>query len=285
MPKLSIITVSFNDIDNLVKTAKTVFEQSYKNIEYIVIDGGSSDGTADFIKCNEKKISHWIIEKDEGIYDAMNKGITLASGDFLCFMNCGDYLVDKCVVENVAKKISADNINTSSIIYMDFRRNGIVHRQWKNNLEFYLYLGPICHQSLFIGKDVFANVGKYDLRYKITADHEHNLRSYKSEIPFVYFDHVFCCYAGGGLSELKSSKKAVEAEKKKIRSLYFTRRQRVLFEIMFRLTFPSVREILFPNGLVSPVRNRCRKMSSLILPHKDIASNINKQTFEIRSKK
>ena len=88
--RLSIITIVYNNKDNLIKTIKSVREQTYKNIEYIIVDGGSTDGTVDVIKQNPDLIAKYITEPDDGIYDAMNKGLKLATGDYLWFMNSGD---------------------------------------------------------------------------------------------------------------------------------------------------------------------------------------------------
>ncbi len=91
-PSISIVTVVYNGVDLLEGTILSVIQQSYPNIEYLVIDGASTDGTLDIIQKFESKISTWISEPDKGLYDAMNKGIKMATGDFICFMNCGDKL-------------------------------------------------------------------------------------------------------------------------------------------------------------------------------------------------
>ena len=93
--KISVITVVYNGIDLLRGTMESVFAQTYPNIEYIIIDGNSNDGTLELIKENESKITKWISEPDKGLYDAMNKGIKLATGDFLWFMNAGDRIFAK----------------------------------------------------------------------------------------------------------------------------------------------------------------------------------------------
>lgn len=89
-PKISVITVSFNRLQELRETFSSIISQTYKNVEYIIIDGASEDGTVDFLHQNSVNISYWISEKDAGIYDAMNKGALVATGDWIIFMNCGD---------------------------------------------------------------------------------------------------------------------------------------------------------------------------------------------------
>lgn len=104
-PKATIITVSFNAVNDIEKTLLSVINQTYHNIEYIIIDGGSTDGTVDIIKKYSNKISYWISEPDKGIYDAMNKGIKKATGDWINFMNCGDLFAKNNVIEEVFKQI------------------------------------------------------------------------------------------------------------------------------------------------------------------------------------
>ena len=99
--KLSVVTIVYNDIQHIEKTILSVLGQSYSNIEYIIIDGGSNDGTIDLIKKYSDNISFWLSEPDNGLYDAMNKGIENVSGDFICFLNSGDLFYDNNTVENL----------------------------------------------------------------------------------------------------------------------------------------------------------------------------------------
>ena len=122
-PKVSIITVVYNGIEFLEETIKSVIAQTYPNIEYIIVDGGSKDGTLDIIKKYEAHISKWISEPDKGIYDAMNKGIDLATGDWQNFLNAGDSFVDN----NVLEKIFTTNLENITLVYGDIiaiRENG-----------------------------------------------------------------------------------------------------------------------------------------------------------------
>lgn len=113
--KISVVTVCYNAVDQIEETIKSVVGQTYQNIEYIVIDGGSTDGTTDIIRKYSDKISYWISEPDNGIYDAMNKGIHVATGDYINFMNAGDYFSSASAISDVVKQINA----TNDIIYGD----------------------------------------------------------------------------------------------------------------------------------------------------------------------
>lgn len=112
--KISVITVVYNDVKHIESTIKSYLSQTWANKEYIVIDGGSNDGTAEIIKQYSDKIAYWCSEKDEGIYDAMNKGISHATGDWINFLNCGDFYVDAYSLENSLK---VEDIENTDIIY------------------------------------------------------------------------------------------------------------------------------------------------------------------------
>lgn len=164
--KISIITVVFNDVNNIQKTILSVINQSYNNIEYIVIDGGSTDGTLDILNQYKDKISVLISEKDNGIYDAMNKGIKYSTGDWVLFMNCGDYFYSRDSV----KQVFTLNLDSRYDIILG---SAYVHSYWG---DFYLKVNKenkiwkrFVHQSLFSRRSLNLEF-PFDLEYKSAAD-------------------------------------------------------------------------------------------------------------------
>ena len=117
---ISIVTINLNNLEGLKKTFQSVFSQDYTNFEYLIIDGDSKDGSVDLIRLNNKKISYWISEEDKGIYDAMNKAITQAKGDYILFLNSGDYFsgIDS-LSKLVGTKIDADIVYGNIGMYKD----------------------------------------------------------------------------------------------------------------------------------------------------------------------
>lgn len=170
LPKVSIVTVVFNAEELLEKTIKSVINQEYKNIEYIVIDGGSTDKTLKIIKKYEKYIHYWISEKDEGIYDAMNKAIKIAQGEWINFLNAGDFFCDN----HVLSKINFLAHSNKSLIYgdhiaIDSDGNQQLHLAYEftvDNIE-KLTTRVACHQSMFFKH---KEIPLYNLKYKLKSE-------------------------------------------------------------------------------------------------------------------
>ena len=166
--KVSIITVCYNAILGIEKTIKSIVGQTYPEIEYIVIDGGSTDGTLDVIYKYRDKISYFVSEPDGGIYDAMNKGIGVATGEWINFMNAGDKFSSDTILETVF----GDDINKEiGVIYGDVcvkDLKGSVYVQPAMPLIFLNRAMPFCHQSSFVKKEI---IKEFDLKYKICADY------------------------------------------------------------------------------------------------------------------
>ena len=179
----SIITVTYNALKALDKTILSIINQEYNNIEFIIIDGDSDDGTVDLIKQYESKINYWTSKPDNGLYDAMNKGIAAATGDYVWFLNAGDILKNEKVVANIAH-ISEKNM-IPDIIYgetdlIDADGNVFAERRlkvperltWKSFKMGML----VCHQAFIVKRDI---VQEYDLQYQFSADFDWCIRCMK----------------------------------------------------------------------------------------------------------
>ena len=197
----SIITVVFNADEHLEATIESVINQTYNYIEFIVIDGGSSDRTISILEQYNMCIDYWMSEVDKGIYDAMNKALRLCSGDLVYFLGSDDILSNPNVIDSVANFVTKNQLNRqSSMLYGDVfnRLSNVVKRQPKSIFSF-AYLN-ICHQAIFYNREMLLNLGGFDIRYTISADHVVNLKLWNSGS--FYMPIEVCNYAGDGVSFL-----------------------------------------------------------------------------------
>lgn len=202
--KVSIITVCYNCENLIEKTIESVIFQSYPNIQYIVIDGGSTDGTLDVIEKYSSHIDTLISEKDNGIYYAMNKGITHANGDIIYFLNSGDFLYNNNVIEIICTKFN--QFPDSDIIYGDailFDENSSQRLSLYRPTPLHVLTRcGICHQSLFAKRSLFNSSEPFNTEYHIYADYEWLLRSIILEkCHLQYFNTPVVYYMMGGLSQ------------------------------------------------------------------------------------
>ena len=167
-PKISIITVCYNAVELIEKTIQSVLSQSYDNIEYIIIDGKSTDGTVEVIQRYAGRLAHWSSEPDGGIFDAMNKGLGLATGEWVNFMNAGDWFYDDDVVAQIVEKIDSK----LTIIY----GNTLYRREKDDAIEtaceptYLLRNMPTSHQSFFVRTSLAQDIG-FDTSYRYAADY------------------------------------------------------------------------------------------------------------------
>jgi glycosyltransferase involved in cell wall biosynthesis len=203
--KVSIITVSYNSANTIEETLKSVLHQSYQNIEYIVVDGDSKDGTVDLIKKYEKKFNgkmKWLSEKDEGIYDAMNKGIKLASGDIIGILNSDDIYYNNTVIENIVSifQQSKADVVYSDVYFFNQSKDKII-RKWKarkGKVE-YGWIPP--HPGVFLKRYVYDVKGLFEKSFKIAADYDFLLRVFLDEsLKKVYYQKCTVLMRYGGTS-------------------------------------------------------------------------------------
>lgn len=175
--KLSIITVCLNNKEGLDETIRSVISQTFKDYEFIVIDGGSTDGSAEVIRKYEDKISYWVSEKDSGAYYAMNKGITRANGEYCLFLNSGDCLYADDVLQEVFK-----NNYHQDIIYGNMKINWGQGKAsigtMPDKITFYqMFTDTLWHPVSFIKRGLFERFGKYNESYRIVADYDFFFRT------------------------------------------------------------------------------------------------------------
>lgn len=165
-PLLSIITINLNDVNGLKKTINSVINQTFQDFEYIIIDGGSSDKSIELIQNNNERINYWVSEKDSGIFNAMNKGIKVANGTYLLFLNSGDVLNGSSALQDF---ISSPDFE-GDIIYGDYKfENG--EKIYPDKLTPYFFIkSSLPHQSTFFHRSVFEKIGLFDEKYTICAD-------------------------------------------------------------------------------------------------------------------
>ena len=174
--RISIVTVVYNGEKTLEKTIQSIISQSYDNIEYIIIDGASKDGTISIIKKYESKIAYWKSEPDKGIYDAMNKGLQKATGDFLIFMGADDLFIDSDVISNFVEKIKGKD--WSRVYYGNVTKVSTNERYDGLFSKEKFAIRNICHQSIFYPKNIYK-ANTYDLKYKLWADYVYNFKLFK----------------------------------------------------------------------------------------------------------
>jgi len=200
-PKISVVTVVYNSAALIENTVKSIINQSYSHIEYIVVDGGSTDGTIDILNRYKKNISTLISEPDRGIYDAMNKGIRLATGDFLVFINSGDKFSSHDILEKI---FSAKESSSADVIYGDTDitdgEGNIIHSRrhrppeslnWKSFKHGML----VCHQSFIARRSLVEN---YDLNYRYAADFDWCIRILKKSKSVYNSRQVVSLFLEGG---------------------------------------------------------------------------------------
>lgn len=168
-PKISVITINFNNKYGLEKTLESVTSQDYTDYEYIVIDGDSTDGSKDLLETYSKNIAYWVSEPDKGIYHAMNKGIAAAKGEYLIFINSGDHFYHADTLSSAEQFLSQEDI-----IYGNLEVVQGDHKYLKNYSQdltlFYFFYESLPHPATFIRRDAFEKYGFYDEQLKIVAD-------------------------------------------------------------------------------------------------------------------
>lgn len=234
---ISIITVVFNGEKYIEDTIKSVINQTYKNIEYIIIDGGSTDGTLDIIKKYESKIAFWLSEPDNGIYDAMNKGLRKAKGYYAGLINSDDFYEPDAVqviVNEIYNMPDVDilfgNINIINP-YLNEKKLQTYKKGQKLEKSF-----SIWHPSVFVRKSVYETYGYFDLSYSLAADYELLLRFYKNKCKFRYINKTISNFREGGVSFYNKNLiyeryRIMQTHTSKLNAYYFLTKDKIVYTL------------------------------------------------------
>jgi len=207
--KLSIITINYNNITGLQRTIDSVISQTWLDFEWIVIDGGSSDGSRELIEQKSNHFSYWVSEKDNGIYHAMNKGIKKAQGDWILCLNSGDWLYESCTL----KDVFSNNYDGYDVVYGNMTAIGNEGQRvllYEEPISlYYFYNNQICHQASFFRRKLFEEA-LYDESYKIAADWAYCIDLVLKGIKFYHINQMVTYFDDNGISSKVSSEKTNE---------------------------------------------------------------------------
>jgi len=231
MLQLSIITVCFNEVQTIERTLQSVVSQTFRNFEWLIIDGGSTDGTIEILNRYKTHFAQFISEKDNGIYNAMNKGIKLTKGEYLYFLNGGDYFFNNKVLSDIFSQSIEKELVYGNIAVLKNDEPISIFKMPENLTREFIFRKTIPHQSTLTKRTLFGKVGFYDEKYNIAADYEFSLRAmYLHNCSVQYIPVTFAVFRADGTSSNDNER---ETEKLLIHKTVFTDFQR--FMLKYRL--------------------------------------------------
>ncbi len=257
--KFSIIVVCMNAGERLHNTIASILSQTETDYEVLVKDGGSTDGSVEALEPNDK--IRVFREKDRGIYDAMNYALRRMQGDYVCFLNCGDYFDTDTVLEEVRKQIMQNKESRPVIFYGNIRerRTGAMVQSNPALDDFACYRNLPCHQACFYDRKLFS-LRVFDSKYKIRADYEHFLWSlYDAKAAAVYMPLTIASYEGGGFSESKMGKRLSRREHKEIVAKYIPMNKVRKYRLLMLLTLAPLRTWLAGNPVTAGIYQGVKK--------------------------
>lgn len=211
--KISVVTINLNNLSGLKRTFESVIGQGYSNLEYLIIDGGSTDGSKEFIKNNSKRLFFWLSEKDSGVYEAMNKGIRNSNGDYLLFLNSGDYFSGPHSLSKLIDNSQGEDLVYGNLMVQETEKVWI--KKYPKVLDFrYLYFETLPHPACLISMKLFARYGLYDTTLRIVSDWKFFLLVVaKYKCSFKYVDQEISSFSLGGLSSKIENQKILNQER------------------------------------------------------------------------
>lgn len=190
-PLVTVITVCYNAREMLLRTMNSVWAQTYKHVEYVIVDGASTDGTLELLEEYGGRIDHWVSESDKGIYDAMNKGVSMAKGKWVIFMNAGDCFADNHVLENVFSVP-----RQADVIYGDVVKGGVVKKASSPRNAHRMFF---CHQSVFVKIESLKSF-PFDISHKMSADFKQMKQLWLAGKQFLQLDFPIADFDVQGVS-------------------------------------------------------------------------------------
>jgi len=246
-PKISVIIPAFNVVDTIETCISSVVQQQYPSVELIIVDGGSTDGTDAVIKKYTDRITYYVSEPDKGVYDAMNKGIKAACGQWYYFLGADDSLYDAKVLSDIFKE--GTGYKDCDIIYGntyvpgrdEFVGQAFSERDWlfKN----------VCHQSVFYRKALFDQLGLYEPQYKVCADYVFNLKAYHAGVRWKYIDRVIANFSGDGISNYVFDEKFHEDKEKILYSPFRKYPRKIIYDAKKYYIYNEIRHKSIHKGL------------------------------------
>jgi len=251
--KFSIIVVCLNSGEKLNQTLDSILAQTYQDYEIVVKDGGSKDGSIEQIRQDER--IQLYVEKDAGIYDAMNQAVAYAGGDFILFLNCGDVFYNSKVLEEVAGYVGqiTNARHNNLVLYGDTysEKNDVVIAAAPQITGFTCYRNIPCHQSCFYAT-ALCKKKPYDAQYRIRADYDHFLWCYyRAQATMLHTGLIISSYEGGGFSESKENQKRDREEHRSITEQYMSRRELLQYRMTMLITLAPLRKMVAESKVFS----------------------------------
>lgn len=251
MSKISVITINYNNLEGLKKTVESIVNQTWQEFEYIVIDGGSSDGSVEYIESQSVQIDYWVSEPDKGVYNAMNKGIKKATGEYLLFLNSGDHFYNNIALEKAYKALGDKDLVYFNLNFVN-KTTSRIHRYTDRLFFSFFITETLPHPATFIRATLFDKFGLYDESLKIASDWKFFLECVcKYNVSYMRIDETLSTFYLDGLS---SDPENIE--------LIFKERQYVL-ESNFSSYLVDIRELNSLKKVISNLK-KSKKIKLLI---------------------
>lgn len=236
MKKVAIITINFNNLSGLKKTMDSVFSQDGRELEYIVIDGGSSDGSREWIEEQSEKLAYWVSEKDQGIYHAQNKGLEKAEAEYCLFLNSGDILANDKVISAITPELGSADIVYGDLITSDAQGKETYVKSADTPDVYHFMISTLWHPTAFIKREIFGKLGGYDQTLKVTGDYEFFIRAIiKNNASTKHINRPICIFDLKGISNSPEMAELQTLERKKSWELNFSPKMIETFEEHTRL--------------------------------------------------